>query len=282
VDDRSNEPAAGGVPLISVVTPVYNGSRYLEELIVSVKAQDHPRIEHIVIDDGSDDAGATVRVLEKYPHLTWWSHANKGQYATLNDGFRAATGDWICVISADDLLASPTAFSELLRGSDDGKAFDAVFGRTRLVDSNGRDVRSEPYRLDESAPKWINHHFLTIHHCSMLVSRGFIDAKNLFFDTSLRYTGDWDWIIRILKYGRTKYVDTVVSRYRIHEQQTRQTTARTALGAEDRLVLSRHGSSRFVRSVIVGYSRTRKLLGLIASEGGSGAARAFYRFLRKH
>lgn len=280
--ERSTAPATAGAPLISVVTPVYNGSRYLEDLIVSVREQDHPRVEHIVIDDGSDDDGATVRVLQKHPHLNWWSHANKGQYATLNDGLRAAGGDWICVISADDLLASPTALSALLAGAGNGKGFDAVFGRTRLVDGGGRDLRSDRYRLDESAPKWINHHFLTIHHCSMLVSRRFVEANDLFFDTSLRYTGDWDWIIRILKLGRTKFVDTPVSRYRVHEQQTRQTTARAALGAEDRLVLARHGSSRLVRSVIVGYARLRKLRGLLAAEGRSGAARAFHRFLRRH
>ena len=80
------------LPLVSIVTPVYNGSLYLEEFIRSVLAQDYPRIEHIVIDDGSTDGGATVEILKRFPHLRWWSRENKGQYPTMNEGFAAADG----------------------------------------------------------------------------------------------------------------------------------------------------------------------------------------------
>jgi glycosyltransferase involved in cell wall biosynthesis len=60
-------------PLVSIMTPVYNGSKYIEELILSVKSQDYTEIEHIVIDDGSADNGATVDILKRYPHVRWWS-----------------------------------------------------------------------------------------------------------------------------------------------------------------------------------------------------------------
>ena len=57
-------------PLVSIITPVYNGAEYLEELIISVRDhQDYPYIEHIIIDDGSTDDGETVSILKKYPHL---------------------------------------------------------------------------------------------------------------------------------------------------------------------------------------------------------------------
>ncbi len=60
-------------PLVTIITPVYNGAKYIEELILSVKAQDYPYIEHIIIDDGSDDGGATVAILKRHTHLRWWS-----------------------------------------------------------------------------------------------------------------------------------------------------------------------------------------------------------------
>jgi glycosyltransferase involved in cell wall biosynthesis len=53
-------------PLVSIITPVYNGAEYLDELIQSVLRQDYPNIEHLIIDDGSQDDGATVSVLKKY------------------------------------------------------------------------------------------------------------------------------------------------------------------------------------------------------------------------
>src|SRR5512142_3060691 len=92
-------------PPVSMVTPVYNGAEYLEDLIHSVLSQDYPNIEHIIIDDGSQDSGATVAILRKYPHLHWWSRPNKGQYATMNEGLLAARGDILCFVNADDLVA---------------------------------------------------------------------------------------------------------------------------------------------------------------------------------
>src|SRR5438876_704742 len=73
-----------------------------DELIKSVLEQDYLHIEHIIIDDGSTDDGATVEVLKRYPHLRWWSRENKGQYATLNEGLATARGSVVGIISADD------------------------------------------------------------------------------------------------------------------------------------------------------------------------------------
>ncbi|HEV7574996.1 MAG TPA: glycosyltransferase family 2 protein, partial [Caldimonas sp.] len=278
---RAAREGAAEAPLVSVITPVYNGSRYLDELILSVERQTHPRIEHIVIDDGSSDDGATVAVLARYPHLRWWSRPNRGQYATLNEGLQAARGDWVCVISADDVLASPSALADLIAQTQGSDQPDAVYGRTALMDSSGRPVQGQHGRPDESAPRWLNYHFLVIHHCSMIVARGFIEKHRLMFDTSLKFTGDWDWIIRILKAGRTRHVDAIISKYRVHEQQTRQTTKGKDLVAEDRLVLARHGSSAIVNVLIVNYFRFRKLVSILSAEGGSGGVRALKRFLRR-
>ncbi len=61
-------------PLISIITPVYKGEEYLEELIQSVLNQNYPKIEHLIIDDGSQDGGATISILKKYPlgiEISW-------------------------------------------------------------------------------------------------------------------------------------------------------------------------------------------------------------------
>lgn len=269
------------VSLISVITPVYNGSRYLEELIASVQGQSHPRLEHIVVDDGSDDDGATLAVLARYPQVRSWTRPNRGQYATLNEGLAAARGDWICIISADDALASTTCLEELVHHAEAAEPLDAAYGRTVLMDSDGAPVPGSHRRVDESAPPWLNRHFLVIHHCSLLVSRKFLVDNGLFFDTSLRFTGDWDWIIRILKAGRSRYFDVVVSRYRMHAQQTRQVTRRAELVAEDRLVLRRHGASVVMHHLVVNYFRVKKGLAMVADDGLAATVKAVARFAAK-
>lgn len=89
----------------SVITPVYNGSAFLEELILNVQKQDYiGDIEHIIINDGSTDDGATQNIIDKYPHLVTRSRSNFGQYASINEAIKLATGDFLVIISADDLF----------------------------------------------------------------------------------------------------------------------------------------------------------------------------------
>ncbi len=59
------------LPLVSVVTPSLNQGRFLERAIASVREQDYPRIEHIVVDGGSTDE--TIEILRAHTHLRWVS-----------------------------------------------------------------------------------------------------------------------------------------------------------------------------------------------------------------
>ena len=155
-------------PLISVITAVYNGAAYLPDLIESVLAQDYPHYEHIIIDDGSTDDGATVAILEQYPHLKWWSHANKGQYATQNDGIEAATGDLVVVIAADDIF-TPQTFSRVIEYYNVHPQADLIYGKTGRMDATGKRLP----QIDISAPPslWLLKHIVYAQHCSVFVRR---------------------------------------------------------------------------------------------------------------
>src|SRR3712207_1545890 len=121
-------------PLVSTVTPVFNGSRFLGQLLESVRTQSYPHIEHIVIDDGSNDGGATLDVLRRHPGVRWWTRDNRGQYATLNEGFAAAGGQIMTTISADDFYVNPRAVEEVVDYFQGHSECDLVLGRTRHVD----------------------------------------------------------------------------------------------------------------------------------------------------
>ena len=74
-------------PLVSIVIPAYNHAGYLDEAIGSVLNQDYPRVELLVLNDGSTDG--TPAVLEKYGRSFYWeTQPNMGQAATLNKGWR--------------------------------------------------------------------------------------------------------------------------------------------------------------------------------------------------
>jgi glycosyltransferase involved in cell wall biosynthesis len=91
--------------LISCVVPVFNGERYLAETLKSIFAQSWRPLEVIVVDDGSTDGtpeivashGASVRYLKQ---------SNSGAAAARNLGVRAASGEFIAFLDADDLWHS--------------------------------------------------------------------------------------------------------------------------------------------------------------------------------
>ena len=88
-------------PLISVVIPCYNAARYIAATIESVLAQDM-RMEVIVIDDGSTDGSADL-VRLRFPGVRVLVQANQGVAAARNHGLRAAHGEWIAFVDADDI-----------------------------------------------------------------------------------------------------------------------------------------------------------------------------------
>lgn len=89
-------------PLVSIVTPVYNGETYLEETIQSVINQTYDNIEYIIIDGGSTDG--TLDIIKKYENKIayWVSEPDKGMYEGINKGFKNATGDIFAWLNSDD------------------------------------------------------------------------------------------------------------------------------------------------------------------------------------
>jgi glycosyltransferase involved in cell wall biosynthesis len=88
-------------PLVSVIIPVYNGDKYVEEALASVIAQTYPNIEAIVVDDGSTDASAEI--AERFEGVTVIRKANGGVSSARNRGIEAASGDLLAFLDHDDV-----------------------------------------------------------------------------------------------------------------------------------------------------------------------------------
>ena len=89
---------------ISIITPVYNGARFIEACIQVVIDQHCTEAEHIIIDGGSTDG--TVNVIEryaaKYPHIRWVSEPDQGQSDAMNKGLVLARGEIVGFLNVDD------------------------------------------------------------------------------------------------------------------------------------------------------------------------------------
>jgi glycosyltransferase involved in cell wall biosynthesis len=226
-------------PLITIMTPVYNGAAYMEELIVSVRDQDYPNVEHLIIDDGSTDHGATLEILRKHPHLRWWSRPNQGQYATMNEGLRAAQGELICFLSVDDMLV-PDAITRVVDLYLARPTVDVIYGKVLFVDGQG-----EPYPMAfRQTPLWSYQYFAHISHSSLYVRRSVLISRGLLFCADYKYVADYEWIIRLIENKlEFCFLNESLSKIRKHDEQL---TARfhAVMKTERERVLKAHSINR--------------------------------------
>lgn len=108
---------------ISIVMPVYNAEKYLEETLNSICGQSFTDYELIAIDDGSTDA--SLSILNKYKdtivNMKIIANKNSGVSRTRNQGINIAIGEYICFVDSDDILHKdylsklykPVEFSEV-------------------------------------------------------------------------------------------------------------------------------------------------------------------------
>ena len=101
-------------PLLSIVTVVMNGERYLEETIQSVIRQTYDNVEYIIIDGGSTDG--TVDIIKKYEEQIdyWVSEHDDGQTDALIKGFDVSNGDILYWLNYDDLLFNENTIADVV------------------------------------------------------------------------------------------------------------------------------------------------------------------------
>lgn len=124
-------------PLITVVTVVFNGEKFLEETILSVINQTYDNVEYIIIDGGSTDG--TLDIIKKYEHAIdyWVSEKDQGIYDAMNKGIDLATGEWINFMNGGDVFYEKTSINDVF-DNEDFSDVDIVYGNHQVVYPSGR------------------------------------------------------------------------------------------------------------------------------------------------
>lgn len=136
-------------PLVSIVIPVYNGEKYLEECIQSVINQTYKNIEVIIVNDGSTDGSLSIihRYAEKDGRIKYVNKANEGLVKARKTGLSLAVGKYIQHLDGDDMLC-PHAVETLLAKAEQTGA-DIVSFPFFFCKGEKRDL-SEDFGLKET------------------------------------------------------------------------------------------------------------------------------------
>jgi glycosyltransferase involved in cell wall biosynthesis len=200
------------LPVISIITIVYNGEALLERTIQSIINQTYSSVQYIIIDGGSKDK--TVDIIKKYSDKIsfWQSEPDKGLYDAMNKGIKAATGDYLLFINAGDEFFEKETLEKIIKSSP--ILPDIYYGETLMVDEAFQPLgtRSEttPHQLPKQL-KWQDmYRGMVVCHQSILVRRSIAEMYN----THHPFCADIDWIIRALKKSTAVVnVGFIVSRY---------------------------------------------------------------------
>jgi glycosyltransferase involved in cell wall biosynthesis len=202
---------------LSVVIPNYNYQEFVGQAIESALAIDAPRVQVIVVDDGSTDHSREV--IEAYRGRVAIVHqANAGQFEAYNTGFRLVREEIVIFLDSDDMLDT-TVFREIAAVWRAG--ISKVQYRMRTVDAHGRPLGSVfPQYQGVPAPRDIRRWasktaYPTPPGSGNAYARGFL-AKIFPLDDSCGRPGDASCVAAAPFLGDVVTVPTALASYRVH------------------------------------------------------------------
>ncbi|MBV9087045.1 MAG: glycosyltransferase [Acidobacteriaceae bacterium] len=201
-------------PKISLVTPVFNSARYLDEAMSSVLDQGYPNLEYILVDGGSTDGSLDI-IRKHASRLHWYtSEPDQGMYDALNKGFAHSSGEIMGWISATDKLHPGGLFvvGSVFRDLPD---VDWITGIPTAFDEQGSVIRVAKLR------RWTRGRFLAganryIQQESTFWRRGLWDRAGGHVDASRRMASDFELWVRFFRYARLYPVAARIGGFRVH------------------------------------------------------------------
>lgn len=211
------------LPVITVATVTYNAFNTLQKTLDSVASQCYPNIEHLIVDGRSADH--TLALIQEYvndnttastPHnIRLMCEPDKGLYDAMNKALTLATGDYIVFLNAGDTFPESTTIEKLVNTCDirhhDPANPGILYGETDLVNAHGQFLRHRrlqaPQQLNWGDFRW----GMMVCHQAFYVRCDI--ARSIPYDLQYRFSSDFDWCIRIIKYIQKRRISIVNARF---------------------------------------------------------------------
>ena len=239
---------------VSIILPTYNREKYIKEAIDSVVKQSYENWELIIIDDGSKDRTKDiVRSYQKDLRIKYFYQENTGEYPATNLGFSKVSGDYVSILHSDDYL--PLKSLELrVKELDSNPDIDVVHGDMTKVDSAGKFLEKliatnddnktilKHYCIDEDVRTKLKYY---VHFQTFMVRKRCLSVTGV-FDPNLKFGGDLDWMMRVIRDCTMKRIPEVLHTYRRHTGAISQENKRDKLPIKD---ITRDIQLRYCREI---------------------------------
>ena len=203
--------------MISVITPIYNGERFVEACINVLIAQKCCDLEHVIVDGGSTDGSVEIikQYAEKYLHIRWISEPDKGQSDAMNKGITMAKGEILGILNVDDFY-EPGILNQVLKIFDSLPEPSLLVGNCKVWDDDKIIYLNKPANLtffelltglDHINPFPYNPSAY-FYHASLHQEIGFYEIDD-------HYQMDLDFLLRAVRVANVKYINQFLGNYRL-------------------------------------------------------------------
>ena len=198
---------------ISVITVCYNSEKTIADTLRSVRLQNHPSIEHIIVDGGSEDETLAVVAVESISNHVLISEKDEGIYDAMNKGLKRASGDVIGFLNSDDFYTDSGVLGKVATVFQDESIEACYADLVYVTPDKSRVVRywkSKAFTIGDFAKGWCPA------HPTFYVRRSALERLGL-FDQSFKLAADVEFMLRYLEGGKVKsiYIPHVLIRMRL-------------------------------------------------------------------
>jgi glycosyltransferase involved in cell wall biosynthesis len=214
------------LPLVSVVIPNFNNSKYIIKSIESVFAQTYKNIEIILVDDGSTDSSLeTLKPFENQIKVI--ASDNNGAASARNVGINSANGSVIAFLDSDDIWDSSKIEKQIIKLLGDN--LDLVYCSGIEFGLSAKQPKLHQAKFSGACYRYFSDFptvaVITLGCSTAVVRREVIEKSGLFDENFKGPAEDWDFFRRVCKFANVGFVDEDLVRYRIHDRNVSRSSA---------------------------------------------------------
>ena len=217
-------------PLVTILSPVYNGETYIEYFLNSLLALDYPNMEFILINDGSNDGTDEIiksyeqRLKKKFKRYVYKTTKNQGQAGAINDGLKLVKGKYLIWPDSDDLLTK-NSIACRVDFLENNPEYKFIQGQALAYDENNLTKPLYKYQRIKKMEK-VDNIFINllldkdiyfVNGCYMI---DFASFKEIYptLDIIVERGGqNWQMLLPFSYYHKCAYIKEVVYKYVIRE-----------------------------------------------------------------
>lgn len=207
-------------PLVSVLMPVYNSSKYLKEATDSVLNQTYKNFELIILDDASEDK--SWQIIKKFVSKNekvriYRNKKNRGVGTSRSKLVKLSRGNFLAIFDADDKMAE-NRLEEQVNFLQDSKDVVAVGSWTKVIDSRSEEIGFRKLPCEHKKIYQMMYFLMGLQHPSIMINKKLLPKNFKWYPKRERKVVDLPVLFKLLRYGKLANIPQFLTFYRVHDE----------------------------------------------------------------